>query len=126
MTLVLAFAATGLALALVGVYGVMAQLARGRRREIGIRVALGAPLPGIRRMVMGRAAALALTGVGIGTAVALAGSQAVKALLFDIEPTDPLTLVSVGLLLTLAAVAASWPPARRAARVEPMESLRVE
>jgi len=126
MTLVLTFAAAGLVLALVGVYGVMAQLARGRRREISIRVALGAPLPGIRAMVMGRAAGLALAGVLIGTAVALAARRAMTSMLYDIEATDPLTLVAVGLLLTTAAVAASWPPARRAAQVEPMESLRGE
>ena len=126
MTLVLTFAAAGLLLALVGVYGVMSQLARGRRREIGIRVALGAPLTNIRGMVVRRSLMLATTGVAIGTAVSLATTQAMRSLLFDVSPVDPLTLTVVGLMLAAAAVGASMPTAWRAARVNPTETLRAD
>ena len=126
MTLVLTFAGAGLLLALVGVYGVMAQLARGRRREIGIRVALGAPLPDIRGMVVRRSLALALSGVGIGVAGLLAVSGAMRSLLFGVSPVDPLTLTLVGIMLAGAAVAASVPTAWRASRVNPTETLRAE
>lgn len=126
MTLVLTFAGAGLLLSLVGVYGVMAQLARGRRREIGIRVALGAPLAGIRLLVLRRGVALALTGVLLGAGGALAAARTMAAFLYGVEPTDPLTLLAVAFLLTLAALAASWAPAWRAARVEPIEALRLQ
>lgn len=126
MTLVLSFAGAGLLLALVGVYGVMAQLARGRRREIGIRVALGAPLTDIRGMVVRHSLALAASGVAIGVAGSLALSKAVSSLLYDVSPADPLTLSLVGFMLAGAAVAASMPTAWRAARVNPTETLRAE
>jgi predicted permease len=126
MTLVLTFAGAGLLLALVGVYGVMAQLARGRRREIGIRVALGAPLTEIRGMVVRRSLALAAYGVVIGVAGSFAVSKAVDSLLYQISPMDPLTLSFVGVMLAGAAVAASMPTAWRAARVNPTETLRAE
>jgi putative ABC transport system permease protein len=126
MTLVLTFAGAGLLLAVVGVYGVMSQLARGRRREIGIRVALGAPLTGIRGMVVRRSLALAVTGVVIGVAVSLAVTRAMQSMLYGVSPVDPLTLTMVGLVLTGAAVAASMPTAWRASRVNPTETLRAE
>jgi predicted permease len=126
MTLVLTFAAAGLLLAVVGVYGVMAQLARGRRREIGIRVALGAPLTDIRGMIFRRSFGLAVTGVIIGVAGSLLASEAIRSLLFDVSPSDPLTLALVGALLTGSAVAASMPTAWRASRVNPTETLRAD
>jgi putative ABC transport system permease protein len=126
MTLVLTFAGAGLLLALVGVYGVMSQLARGRRREIGIRVALGAPITNIRGMVVRRSLVLATTGVAIGLAVSLAATQAMRAMLFEVSPVDPLTLTLVGLMLAAASVAASMPTAWRASRVNPTETLRAE
>jgi putative ABC transport system permease protein len=126
MTLVLTFAGAGLLLAVVGVYGVMSQLARGRRREIGIRVALGAPLTNIRSMVVARSLVLATTGVAIGLAVSLAATRAMEALLFEVSPVDPLTFTLVGLTLAAAAVAASMPTAWRASRVNPTETLRAE
>ena len=126
MTLVLTFAGAGLLLALVGVYGVMAQLARGRRREIGIRVALGAPLTDIRGMVVRRSLALAANGVALGIAGAIAVSKAVDSLLYKVSPVDPLTLTLVGIMLAGAAVAASMPTAWRASRVNPTETLRAE
>ena len=126
MTLVSTFAGAGLMLSIVGVYGVMAQLARGRRREIGIRVALGAPLSGIRLLVIRRGIALALAGVVIGVAAATVAARTMSALLYGVEPTDPLTMFAVAFLLTAAALAASWVPAWRAARVDPIEALRLQ
>jgi ABC-type antimicrobial peptide transport system permease subunit len=126
MTLVITFAGAGLLLACVGVYGVMAQLARGRRREIGIRVALGAPVTDIRAMVVRRSLALGLSGVVIGVAGSMAISTAMTSLLYDVSPVDPLTLAVVGLLLAGTAVAASMPTAWRASRVNPTETLRAE
>ncbi|NUQ11243.1 MAG: hypothetical protein HUU26_02785 [Gemmatimonadaceae bacterium] len=110
-------------MSLVGVYGVMAQLARGRRRELGIRVALGAPLSGIRWLLVGRLR-LGILGSGIGIASALLATRAMSALLYGVAPNDPVTLGAVALLLTGAAVLASLPPARRAARIDPIETLR--
>lgn len=126
MTLVLTFAAAGLLLSLVGVYGVTAQLARGRRREIGIRVALGAPLAGIRLLVLRRGISLAFAGVLVGAVGALAAARTMSALLYGVEPTDPLTLLAVAVVLAIASLAASWAPAWRAARVEPIEALRLQ
>ena len=126
MTLVLTFAGAGLLLALVGVYGVMAQLARGRRREIGIRVALGAPITDIRGMVVRRSLGLAVSGVVIGVAGSMAVSEAMRSLLYGVSPVDPLSLAFVGILLAAAAVAASVPTAWRASRVNPMETLRAD
>jgi putative ABC transport system permease protein len=126
MTLVLTFAGAGLLLALVGIYGVMAQLARARRREIGIRVALGAPVTDIRVMVVRRSLALAGTGVLIGVAVSLGATKAMRSLLFNVSPVDPLSLTLVGLLLASAAVASCMPTAWRASRVNPTETLRAE
>jgi putative ABC transport system permease protein len=126
MTLVLTFAGAGLTMALVGVYGVMAQLARGRRRELGIRLALGAPLKGIQFLLLKRGIGLAALGSALGIAGAVTGGSAIANLLYGIPPTDPVTLASVALLLTGAAVLATVPPARRASRVDPIETLRAE
>ena len=126
MTLVLAFAGAGLTMALVGVYGVMAQLARGRRRELGIRLALGAPLAGIQFLLLKRGIGLAALGSALGIAGAVTAGSAIANLLYGIPPTDPVTLGSVSLLLMAAAVLATVPPARRAARVDPIETLRAE
>jgi putative ABC transport system permease protein len=126
MTLVLSFAAAGLLLAVVGVYGVMAQLARGRRREIGIRVALGAPLTDIRTMVFRHSLTLAITGVLVGVAISLVTTKAMRSMLFGVSPVDPLTLGFVGIALTAAAVAATMPTAWRATNVDPTETLRAD
>ena len=126
MTLVLTFAGAGLMLALVGVYGVMAQVARGRRKELGIRVALGAPLAGIQMLVVRKGLALAALGAAVGLGGAIAATRVIAGMLYGVEPSDPLTLASVSLLLTGAAVVATLPPARRAARVDPIETLRME
>ncbi|HEX9565284.1 MAG TPA: ABC transporter permease [Gemmatimonadaceae bacterium] len=126
LSIVVVFASAGLLLAVIGVYGVMSQLARGRRREIGIRVALGAPVAGVQWLVLRRGLTLSIAGVGIGLAVAIGAVRAVRAMLYGVTPHDPVTLVGVSLVLTFAAMAASWFPARRAARVDPSMTLRLD
>jgi putative ABC transport system permease protein len=126
MTLVLTFAGAGLTMALVGVYGVMAQIARGRRKELGIRLALGAPLNGIQFLLLKRGLGLAALGAALGVAGAVTAGSAIANLLYGIPPTDPITLATVSVLLIAAAVLATVPPARRASRVDPIETLRAE
>jgi putative ABC transport system permease protein len=125
-TLLLAFAGVGLLLAMIGVYGVMAHLARGRTREIGIRVALGARTAEVQWLVVRRGAALTILGVVGGVAGALVATRALLTLLYEVGPFDTLTFVTVPALLVVASLAACWIPARRASRVDPMESLRAE
>ncbi|MFI5232970.1 MAG: FtsX-like permease family protein, partial [Gemmatimonadales bacterium] len=125
-TLLLVFGGVGLALAVVGVYGVMAQLVRGRTREMGIRTALGAPAASVQWIVVRHGIALASAGIALGIAVALVSTRALLSLLYQVDPVDAPTFVAVPLLLVAAAVAASWVPAWRASRVDPMEALRGE
>ena len=122
--LLAAFAAIGVALAVVGVYGVMAQVARRRTREMGIRIALGAQAPALQWLVVQRGLALTVTGVAIGLVAALATTGLLRALLFNVEPLDPWTLGMVPVLLTVAGLAATWLPAMRASRSDPIQSLR--
>jgi putative ABC transport system permease protein len=119
-------ALVALIMACVGVYGVMAYSVSQRTQEMGVRVALGATPDGVRRLVLGQA--LALTGIGIafGVVGALAMSQGLQAILVESRAADPLVLVGVALLLAVATLAASWLPARRATRVDPMLALRAE
>jgi ABC-type antimicrobial peptide transport system permease subunit len=121
-----AFAAAALVLAATGLYGVVAYVTVQRRREFGVRVALGARGADVRRLVLGRGLAPALVGVGVGLAVALAGARVLASQLYEVRPADPLTYLGVGVLLVAVAAAASWGPARRAARVAPLEALRAE
>ncbi len=120
------FGLLALALACVGIYGIMAYSVANRRNEIGIRMALGAQPGQVRGMILRESAWLAAGGIvaGVGAALLLAGL--VKSMLYGIEPYDPLTLSGGVLLLLLVALAASWIPARRAAGVQPMEALRHE
>jgi putative ABC transport system permease protein len=119
-------AAVALALATIGIYGVVAYSATSRQHEIGIRMALGAERRDVLKMVIGQGLKLAMTGIVIGIASALALSRFVASLLYDIKPTDPLTLVAVSLILIAVALAACYIPARKAAKVDPMEALRYE
>jgi len=123
-TLLGAFAAIGIALAVVGVYGVMAQVARRRTREMGIRIALGAQAPALQWLVVRRGLVLTLVGVAAGLVAAIATTGLLRALLFGVTPLDPWTLGLVPVLLTMAAVAAAWLPALRASRSDPIRSLR--
>jgi putative ABC transport system permease protein len=120
------FAAVALALAAIGVYGVLAYSVSRRTHEIGIRVALGASQADILRHVLGEGTRLALVGVAGGIAASFALSRVTSSLLFGIHSTDPLTFAAVALLLTLVAIAAAYIPARRAAAVDPLVALRSE
>jgi predicted permease len=113
-------------LAMMGLYGVMSYTVARRRNEIGIRVALGAARKQVVGMVMREAAYLLLMGVVIGSALALIAGRGAGSLLFGLNPYDPLTLLISVLLLALIAFAASFLPARRASKVDPMEALRYE
>lgn len=120
--------AAGIALLLgaVGLYGVIAYVVGRREQEIGVRVALGAESAQVARLVVGQSLRLALAGVGAGLVAALAVTRVLRALLFEVSPTDPVTLGAVVLVLVTVALLASWLPARRAARVDPMVALRSE
>jgi putative ABC transport system permease protein len=120
------FAALALLLATVGIYGVMAYSVNQRQREFGIRMALGASPAGLLRLVVGQGARLAGMGVALGVLVSLALSRVMTSLLYGTRPTDPLTYTMVSLLMLTIAVLAAALPARRAAQVDPMITLRSE
>ena len=130
MLLLTVFGCVALVLASLGIYGVMAYSVAQRAKEIGIRMALGAPAAQVLRMVVGGGMRLAVLGVGLGLAAAVLVSllirQAAKAALYQVSSTDPATFAAVSFLLLAVAAIASWAPARRAARVDPMLSLRAE
>jgi predicted permease len=120
------FGVVALALACVGIYGIMAYSVANRRNEIGIRLALGAQPRQVHGMIMRESTWLAVAGIVVGVAAALGLTRLVKSMLYGIQPYDP-TTISAGILVLLAvALAASWIPARRAAGVQPMEVLRHE
>ena len=121
-----AFAVVSLMLAGVGVYGVFAGDVAQRRKEIGIRVALGAPSGGVVRLVMRRAMARATAGVALGTVAALIAANAMKSMLFGVGSADPISFGGVAVLLLLVAVAATLVPALRAARVSPLVAIRTD
>jgi predicted permease len=121
-----AFAATALFLAALGIFGALSYAVSQRSREIGIRVALGAQPAEVLGMVLRHALTLAALGMGIGLAGALALSRAISGMLFGLSPSDPATLGGVAALLAAVALLASYIPARRATRVDPVEALRAE
>jgi ABC-type antimicrobial peptide transport system permease subunit len=125
-TLLLAFAAIGLALGAVGVYGVVAYAASQRTREIAVRISLGAGGRSIAALVVGHGARYAAIGLAIGGAAALLATRLMAALVFGVSATDPATFVGLGALVAALVVVASLLPARRAARVDPMQVLRGE
>jgi predicted permease len=126
VTFASSFGLLALALAAVGVYGVVAYATRQRTHEIGIRMALGAKRADILRLVLGQGLSMTLTGLAIGLAVSLAATRFLRTLLFGVATTDVLTYASVVVLLCVVATAACYIPARRATKVEPTEALRCE
>jgi ABC-type antimicrobial peptide transport system permease subunit len=124
--LLLTFAVAGLLLSTVGVYGVVAQLARRRTREMGIRIALGAAAGQVQWLVVNQGLRLVAFGVMLGTVAAFGATRAMRSVLFGVSPTDPVTFVAVPAILAAAALLASWLPAARAARTDPATTLRFE
>ncbi len=120
------FAALALLQSAVGLYGVIAYSVSRRTREIGVRMALGAQRNDVLRLVLGEGARLALIGLSMGAVASLVATRWISSLLFGVEPADPLTFVTVAVLLSLVALAACYIPARRAMRVDPMVALRYE
>jgi putative ABC transport system permease protein len=121
-----ACAAIALALAAIGIYGVMAYSVRQRTREIGTRVALGADRRTIVRLVMRQGALMTAAGLAAGAGVALASARALSSILFGVPPWDPITLASAALLLVATAMAACYLPARRASAIDPARTLAAE
>lgn len=124
LVLVGAFGAAALALATLGIYGVVAFLVAERRRELSIRLALGAAPGDILRMIVGQGARMAAAGIVLGAVGSLAATRVLTGLLYGVRSTDPVAFGAVALLLGAVAVLASWVPARRAARAAPSEVLR--
>jgi ABC-type antimicrobial peptide transport system permease subunit len=113
-------------LAAIGLYGVLAYNVAQRKREIGVRMALGAQRSDVFSLVIGSGIKLTLGGLGLGLLAALALSRVMGSLLYEVKPSDPFTYLGISGLLLAVALLACWLPARRATRVGPMEALRYE
>lgn len=126
MTLISAFSAVALALAIIGIYGVMSYSAAQRSHEIAIRIAIGASQQDVLRLILNEALLLAMIGIAVGLAGASAVTRVLHNLLFGITPTDPLTFTAVAALLVLVTLFASWLPAHRATKIDPLLALNSE
>jgi putative ABC transport system permease protein len=122
--LVLTFGLTALVLAVVGIYGVMAQAVGQRTHEFGVRQALGATRGDILRLVFSSASILIVVGLAVGTALALLSTRLLSSLLYGVTALDPATFGTVAIILTVVAYAASYLPARRATRISAASALR--
>jgi putative ABC transport system permease protein len=118
------FGGLALLLAAIGLYGVTSYGVNERRREIGIRMTLGAGRAAAERFILGRVARLVAIGITVGLVVSLALSPVVRTLLYELEPRDPATIAIAAAMLTLVGLLAGWLPARRAARIDPAQVLR--
>jgi len=126
MQLLVGFALVASVLTLVGIYGVLSLSVASRRREIAIRAAVGAARSDIRNLIFTEGFGLIAGGVIMGIVAAVVLSRVLKTFLFEVEPTDPVTLIGVGLLFACVAMLACWEPTRRAGKVDPIEALRYE
>jgi ABC-type antimicrobial peptide transport system permease subunit len=126
MVLLALFAVVAMALAVVGVYGVMAYGVQQRRREIGVRMALGATRERVVRMVLQDGLRMVAAGVGLGLLAALGLTRLLQSLLYGVGPRDPVTFIAAPLLLIVAAVGACALPARKASHLDPVETIRAE
>jgi putative ABC transport system permease protein len=126
MRLLMGFSIAASVLTLVGIYGLLSLSVAARRRELAIRTAMGAGRRDILRLVLGEGLRLIAMGVTAGLAAAIVLSRVLRSFLFEVEPTDPVTLIAVGLIFVGVALLACWAPARRAAKVDPSEALRSE
>ncbi len=126
MRLLTGFAVVGLLLVAIGVYGVLAYYVSQRKREFGVRLALGASKSRLVAVVLRQSAVPVLAGVIVGVAGSLLSGRWLASLLYEVEPSDPVVLISIAALLTIVAVVSSWIPARRAAMVDPLVALREE
>jgi predicted permease len=120
------FAGLALLLAALGLYGVLAFTALRRLREIAVRLALGATRAHVRGLILGQGLRLFAIGIGLGALGVIASASVIRSFLFGVTPLDPLVYIAVGLLLALVTMLAAWLPARRAARVDPIVTLRAE
>jgi ABC-type antimicrobial peptide transport system permease subunit len=118
------FGIAALLLAAIGLYGVMASSVRERTRELGVRMALGASPEHLRRAVLRQALGMTTAGVVIGAVGALSTTHLLRALLYDVSPTDPVVLGSVCAILLIVAAVAAYVPARRATQIDPVRALR--
>ena len=125
-TLLLVFSLAALALAAIGIYGVLSYAVAQRTREIGIRIALGANRGDVLEMILGRSARLAFAGLAIGLAVSAWATRLLSGILFQVGPRDVVTLLAVSIFFFLVSLGASYIPARRAANVDPCVALKNE
>ena len=126
MRLIGAFAVVALITAALGVFGVLSFIVAQRTRELGIRMALGAAPRDVRRLVILYGTRLAVAGLALGIVGSLALTRLIESLLFQVEPRDPTTFVTVSAILLGIGVVASWLPARRATRIDPIAALRAD